>query len=279
MGEPRPVLPTTPETDHDKVSREREFHNQWASSIQIDELLVREAFESPTAIENHFILNELGNLKEKKLLDLGCGAGESSVYLALQGAQVYACDIAENFLPIGRALASKFKVEVNFNAASAGALPYPDDSFDVVYGNGVLHHVDLESASAEVFRVLKPGGKAVFIEPLPYNPAINVYRWMARDVRTEDEQPLTYAQIRSFCRPFSSFRHEEFWFFSLLIFFHFFFVRRWHPSKVRYWKKVIEAGEEYRVLFSRLQSMDRWTLRLFPFLKPLCWNSVIVVQK
>ena len=259
--------------------REREFHNVWAKSININELLVRETFEAPTAIENHYALSELGDLKDKKLLDLGCGAGETSVYLALVGAEVYACDVAEEFLGVAQALADKFNVKVNFQQAEASRLPYPNGFFDFVFGNGVLHHVELIPTAKEISRVLKKGGKAVFIEPLPYNPAINIYRQMAKELRTEDEKPLTFRQIQSLGAYFSSLKHKEFWLFSLFIFFHFYFVRGWNPSKVRYWKKVIEEGESYRRSFSFLQKMDHFSLKFLPFLRPLCWNTVVTAVK
>lgn len=73
--------------------------------------------------------------------------------------------------------------------------------------------------------------------------------------------------------------HQEFWLFSLLIFFHFFFIRRWHPSRVRYWKRVIEAGKEYKGLFEKLQRLDAFSLKYFPFLRYLCWNTVVTVEK
>ncbi|OGW83096.1 MAG: hypothetical protein A3C47_04735 [Omnitrophica bacterium RIFCSPHIGHO2_02_FULL_51_18] len=262
-----------------KAEREREFHNEWARSIHIDSLLVRESFESPTAIENQYALAQLGDLRGKRVLDLGCGAGENAVYLALQGAEVSACDIAEEFLKVAETLAKKFNVNLRLARAEVGNLPYADGHFDFVFGNGVLHHVDLKATAREVARVLKSAGKAVFIEPLPYNPVINLYRHMAKGVRTQDEKPLTFKQIREFGGFFSSLRHEEFWLFSLAIFGHFYFVRRWNPSKVRYWKKVIEEGAAYADMFRRLQRWDHFFLKYAPFLKPLCWNTVLVVQK
>ena len=261
------------------VKREQTFHNEWAKSIRLEELLVREAFEAPTAVENQYALKALGDLRGKKLLDLGCGAGETSVYFALRGAEVYACDIAEEFLKVTKSLAEKFKVTVQTVPAEAGHLPFPAESFDLVFGNGVLHHVELLPATREISRVLKKGGKAVFIEPLPYNPFINIYRQIAKGVRTEDEKPLGFGQIRSMGPYFTSLEHREFWLFSLLIFFHFFLIRHWNPSKVRYWKKVIEEGESYRDMFATLQKVDHAALRYLPFLKPFCWNTVVVVTK
>jgi ubiquinone/menaquinone biosynthesis C-methylase UbiE len=240
---------------------------------------VREAFESPTAIENSFTLRQMGNLSGKKILDLGCGAGETSVYFALQGADVDACDIAEDLLEVAGRLAKKFGVAVRFKPAEAGALPYPENHFDFVFGNGVLHHVALAPTAKEVRRVLKPGGKAFFIEPLPYNPAIMVYRMMAKDVRTADERPLSFRQLKGFASIFKNWRHQEFWLFSLFIFFHFFFIRGWHPSKVRYWKRVIEVGNDYQEFFSKMQALDGFFLKYMPFLRYLCWNTVLVVEK
>ena len=102
---------------------------------------------------------------------------------------------------------------------------------------------------------------------------------MAKGVRTEDESPLSFKDLRRLEPYFASIDHHEFWFCSLLIFFHFYFVRRWDPSKVRYWKKVIEEGESYRKSFGALQALDGFFLKCLPFLKPLCWNTVLVAVK
>src|SRR2546425_6465079 len=74
--------------------RETEFHDEWARSTDIHNISVREAFEAPTAMENRFLLGQMGPLKGKRLLDVGAGLGESSVYFALQGAHVTASDIS-----------------------------------------------------------------------------------------------------------------------------------------------------------------------------------------
>ena len=92
----------------DTTTHEREaaFHDAWANSTRIDDVLVRECFEAPTALENQFILQRMGPLRGKKLLDIGAGLGESSVYFALQGASVTTVDISpmmvETALELGR---------------------------------------------------------------------------------------------------------------------------------------------------------------------------------
>jgi ubiquinone/menaquinone biosynthesis C-methylase UbiE len=262
-----------------RQERERRFHDRIAGTLETEHLLVREAFESPTALENRFALGEMGDLSGQNLLDLGCGAGETSVYFGLRGARVWACDISQKLLALGEGLAARHGTRVCFSQCDAGRLPYPDASFEVVFGNGVLHHLNLETAIPEISRVLKPGGRGLFIEPLPYNPVIQVYRKLAKEVRTPDEKPIRFKDLDRLRPYFRSVRHEEFWFLSLLIFLHFFFVRRFHPSKVRYWKKVIEEGPRYEKTIGRLRRADERLLRWLPWLKPMCWNTVIVMEK
>ena len=240
----------SPEIQDPRITHEREFHDRWAENIRIDDLLVKEAFESPTAVENRYALSQFGDLRGKKILDLGCGAGEAAVYFSTKGARSSGCDISPGMIETAQALARKHEVQVDFSVADAGCLPYPDGSFDFVFGNGVLHHVDPVVAAKEIRRILKDGGKAAFVEPLPYNPAIKFYRRIAREVRTDYERPLGFRDMEKLRPVFSIFHHEEFWLVSLLIFGHFYFVRRWNPSKIRYWKKVIEAGYEYENFFS-----------------------------
>jgi ubiquinone/menaquinone biosynthesis C-methylase UbiE len=268
-----------PKPTQDKIDRERIFHNEWAKSVKIAELLVRESFESPSAFENAYALKAMGDLRGKRLLDLGCGAGEASVYLALRGAEVHACDIAEDILSVAASLAIKFGVKLRLTQAEASHLPYDDEYFDIVYGHGVLHHVELVPTAKEIKRVLKGNGKAIFIEPLPYNPAIILYRRMAKDVRTEDERPLSFRQLDNMRPFFAGFSHKEFWLLSLMIFFHFYFVRRLDPSKVRYWKKVIEEGQSYEKTLRKLQRVDDILLGALPFMRYLCWITVIVATK
>jgi len=172
------------ETATSRQQSEEAFHDEWAKSMDLDEILVRESFEACSALENQYVMTQLGNLRGKKVLELGCGAGEGSVYFATKGAEAVATDISTGMVEVVHRVAQKYGVQVQAHRMTAEKIDYPDQSFDVVYGNGVLHHVDFHKAVAEAARVLKPGGKAVFIEPLSYNPVINVYRHIAKTVRT-----------------------------------------------------------------------------------------------
>ena len=258
---------------------EAAFHDRWAATIDIDALLIRENFEAETACENRFALATLQPVAGKRILDLGCGAGESAVYLALAGAKVTAVDISSEMLAVAERLADAHGVSLTTVHSPAETLPFDDASFDAVFGNGVLHHVALHPTLAEVHRVLASGGKGVFIEPLPYNPLIWVYRQIARAVRTPTEKPFSFRELPTIEARFRRVEHREFWLTSLTLFLYFFLVKRYHPSKVRYWKRVIEEAEALSWLYRPLKRIDDRLLRAFPLLGRLCWNTVLVVTK
>ena len=258
------------------------FHDAWAQSIRLEDLLVEESFRSPTAVENRFALEALGgpeSLRGKRLLDLGCGAGETAVFFALQGARVAAADVSEHMLRIASALATQRGVRLEPVKILAEAMPFGDDTFDCIYGNGVLHHVELEPALREVSRVLRPGGRAVFIEPLSHNPAIKVYRRLAHEVRTPTERPFAFREFRVVQRYFPSFQHREFWLTSLGVFLYYYFIERVDPSTDRYWKRIIRDGPRIGPVFRRLHRLDGRLLRLIPSLRRWCWTTVIVMEK
>jgi len=112
----------------------------------------------------HYHLAELfASLQGKggKLLEIGCGIGVDSVQLARAGFEVTAVDLTDAAIDVARRFATARDVSIDFRTANAEGLDFPDETFDVVYSFGVLHHTpDVERAVEEVRRVLKPGGTA-----------------------------------------------------------------------------------------------------------------------
>lgn len=263
------------------LKEEENFHDNWAKGIDINNLSVMEAFEGPVSPEYRFAIEALGDIQDKTILNPGCGAGEEAVYLAGKGAHVFAFDLSSGMLDMAKRLASKFKLQkkIEFKKMNAEKLELEKESFDYIFANAVLHHIDLESSIPEFYRVLKKGGKAVFIEPLFYNPLINLYRRLAKIVRTSSEHPLKFSDLCFFDKHFEVVRHYEFQFLTLLIFCYFFVVQRVNPNKDRYWKKVIREGRTYERVFRVLYAMDKILLSTFPLLKRFCWITVIEATK
>jgi len=259
--------------------KEEKFHDNWAHSININSLMVDESFEACTSPENRYILKKLGNLRGKKVLELGCGAGEASVYLAKKGAIVTATDLSNGMLIVVKKLAKKYKVKVNTVQCRSDKLPFPDASFDVVYAANLMHHVEHEPTLRESYRVLKKGGVFVSYDPLAHNPIINIYRKMAMGVRTEDEAPLKMRDIKGFKKIFSKVEYSTFWFFTLWIFIRFYLIERVNPNKERYWKKILIEHKRLEKTYKRLEKMDKILFKILPFMKKYCWNIVIIAKK
>lgn len=98
----------------------------------------------------------------RRLLEIGCGMGTDLASFARGGAEVFAVDLTTRHLNIARQRLETENRSVRLVRSDGESLPFPDRSFDVVYSFGVLHHTPgTEAAVDEVWRVLKPGGKAI----------------------------------------------------------------------------------------------------------------------
>lgn len=261
------------------AEREAAHHDRWAEEIDLEELCVYAAFEGRVSPEYRFAVERLNLTPGQRVLVLGCGAGEEAVYLARRGLRVSALDVSAGMLRVADRLARQYGVRdrIDLLHGDVHALPCGPQRFDLIFGNAVLHHMDLDRALGECRRTLRPGGRGVFIEPLAYNPVIKLYRYMAGALRTADEHPLRRADLRLFRRHFDTARHSEFHLATLLIFCWFYFGERIHPSQDRYWKKIIREAPRYERAFRVLWAVDRLMLRVVPPLRWLCWNTVIEV--
>lgn len=134
-----------------------------------------------------------------RILDVGCGRGEQSIALLKAGATVTGIDISERYIEEAREHALHLGIKPQrfvFSTMDAHDLDFPDSTFDMVVGRGILHHLDLELCLQEIKRVLKVGGRAVFHEPLAANPLLKVFRWLTPGARTVDEHPLTRVDLQ-----------------------------------------------------------------------------------
>ncbi len=98
-------------------------------------------------------------------LEVGAGTGYFSLHMLMAGAvdEVVCTDISVGMIEALRANADRLDLEVTTEICDAEALPFEDQSFDLVLGHAVLHHIpDLSQAFDEFFRVLRPNGVVVF---------------------------------------------------------------------------------------------------------------------
>ena len=163
----------------------------------------------------------LGDLRGKRVLELGCGPGDYTIMLARRGAQVTAVDIAPASLWITRrrAWANRVEAAVRVSRMPAERLAFPAESFDWVVGFGLLHHADPRALAPQVRRVLRPGGRALFREPLGTNPLLQLVREQVpyrHKHRSLNEHPLDYGDIRQVGQYFRTSRVREFYLLSMI---------------------------------------------------------------
>jgi SAM-dependent methyltransferase len=197
----------------------------------------------------------MGDLRGKRVLDYGCGSGGFATLLAKSGAEVTAFDISPTSVEVTRRRAEANGVEVEAVEAAAENLPFPDESFDVVFGHAVIHHLDVDQARPELQRVLRRGGKAVFSEPLGTNPVLVLARERLPYPGKTDrgiDRPLTYDDLAAWSRGFREFGYREIQLFAM-----------------------VERLFAFRVQLPRLARLDERVLRRFPSLRRFCRYVVL----
>jgi ubiquinone/menaquinone biosynthesis C-methylase UbiE len=110
------------------------------------------------------LLVQMGDLRDKTILDVGSGTGTMSVMMkqAYPSANVTGLDGDPQILEIARSKAQSLGIEIQFDQGMSFELPYPDVSFDVVLTSMMLHHLtreDKQNTAREIYRVLRPGGQ------------------------------------------------------------------------------------------------------------------------
>ena len=183
----------------------------------------------------------------------------AAVVLARAAANVTAFDLSPGYVKEARERARANDVNIECVVADGEELPFPNESFDAVWGNAILHHLDLAKAGRELHRVLKPGGVAVFCEPWAGNPVLSFARkflsYPNKD-RTPDEQPLTRRDLVPLRAIFPAVDLEGYQLLGMI-------------------RRVWRAGH---IVFA-LDAMDSGLLRICPPLKNWCRYVVIALRK
>ncbi len=164
-----------------------------------------------------YLFGFLGPIRGKVILDLGCGYHPTPLFFALAGARrVVACDVSPKAIAYVERVAAEFGVadRIDTLVSPAEHLPCDSDMFDLIHGEAVLHHLHLEDAGRELERILKPGGRAGFKDPLGQNPFLEFardyvhYGWKHPAKGTD--RPLTYAAIERFGQHFQQCTYRGF---------------------------------------------------------------------
>jgi len=210
----------------------------------------------------HVGVNEfLGDLSDKHVLEYGCGLGQMSSLLAKDCPKVTTFDISKDSIHVTKKRAQLNEVDDKIEpVVSAGEnLPFATESFDIIFGKAILHHLNVSYGGEELYRVLKPGGKAVFVEPMGMNPVLNFARdhlpYFSKNPRGADS-PLIYDEIYAWGRCFRKFRFQEVQLLGML-------------------ERIL--GRKLKLKFAR--KLDAFLLRHMPFLRKYCRYVVLYMEK
>jgi ubiquinone/menaquinone biosynthesis C-methylase UbiE len=193
-----------------RQQRERDFHNEtFAEDTRARAGKFYEIHRASSVAYDRLIREGADGAD---VLEYGCGKGSAAFDLAAHGARVTGIDISDVAIDLSTSRGAELGLsdQLTFAVMDAEALEFPDASFDLVCGSAILHHLDLQKAYAEIARVLRPGGRGVFIEALGHNPLINLYRRRTPELRTVDEHPLRVPEIELAKQYFSDTKVEYF---------------------------------------------------------------------
>jgi ubiquinone/menaquinone biosynthesis C-methylase UbiE len=206
--------------------------------------------------ESYLFLHSRG----KKVLEYGCGAGSYAFALAKHDSEVTGIDISDMAINLARARAQREEIgKIAFLVMNAEAMQFADNSFDIVCGTAILHHLHLDRALKDLARILKPEGKAIFMEPMGHNPAINTFRRLTPHLRMADEHPLT---VRDLALTRQYFHHVD------CTFFHLFSLLAVPFRNCRIFSSLLRT----------LDNIDRTLFRRIPVLQKLAWQVVIILE-
>jgi SAM-dependent methyltransferase len=139
----------------------------------------------------------LGDVRDKLVVDLGCGSGEEVVPLLQRGARVIGIDISPHLVEIAHKRLRKYGLDAELRVGSAYHTQLPDHSVDVVFCMSLLHHLELDRAKNEIRRILKPDGVFILKEPTRLSWTMRQLRRLfpSREDVSEFEYPLNSAQL------------------------------------------------------------------------------------
>lgn len=197
-------------TQREKRWREEAaFFDHWAEEAQItigpiDPLALERYRHTPLRrrFNKEFRFRILGDLRGKRLLDVGCGDGRNSALLARLGAQVVGIDIAPAAVELARKRARVNGVAdaTRFVCSPLEIAEFAPNSFDVIWGDAILHHLipELDMVLSRLICWARPGATILFAEPINLNPTLRRIR-RALPIYTQatpGERPLEAGEIR-----------------------------------------------------------------------------------
>jgi SAM-dependent methyltransferase len=177
-----------------RVERQAREERFWDEHVPPLEVCLRQYAAGPDP-NTRALLDALEPLEGATALEIGCGAGVLSAWLAKRGARLTAVDISPLSISRAKEVAAALGYDIDFVNDGFPSAELDGRAFDRVAGRYVLHHLDLRLAVPALAARLAPGGIAAFVETMATNPILRASRKLAgrfgiQRFGTDDEQPL-----------------------------------------------------------------------------------------
>ena len=240
--------------------REKDFHNKLHLSEELKREKQGKFYKALYGLYSDFLNILKDETKTKYVLDFGCGTGNfTEKVISFNPKKIVAVDISEEAIKIAKNNSILNSNNIEYRVENCEDLSLNSDSFDIAYGSGILHHLNLNKSLPELKRILKKDGKIIFIEPMATNPIINLYRKFTPNARTSDEHPFKLSDIEFIKSLFANVEVKYYGFFTLVCF-------------------LFYKEPEKSNLFQILKKMDEKILnsRYFKF---LAWSVLIKAKK
>lgn len=153
---------------------------------------------------------DFGAYRDREFLEVGCGVGLDLAHFARGGARVTGVDLAAESIRLAQRHFAQQGLEGHFRVMNGESLPLDGDRFDVVYAHGVLQYTyDPERMISELHRVLKPGGKAIFMMYNRYSWLVLLSRVSGVSLEHDDAPAFHMVSQREFRRMLQRFADVE----------------------------------------------------------------------
>jgi ubiquinone/menaquinone biosynthesis C-methylase UbiE len=238
--------------------REKEFHNEL-------HILNKKRFESKFYKAAYSLYEDFFNIlktkvQSKDVLDYGCGIGNFAEKVSnFKPKKLVAIDVSEEAIKKAKSETKSGENKIDYRVENCENSNLSSGAFDIIYGSGILHHLNLNKSLKELSRMLKKGGIMLFIEPMATNPIINIYRKLTPKARSADEHPLIFQDIRLIESMFTNVEIKYYGFLTL-IFFPFY------------------KSPENSKLFRFISGIDRIILKT-KYLRFLAWSVLVKAEK